>query len=205
MVLIEMPIVGQLTTRVPVRYIIATGWLALALAMGYSALRMNLLISFGAATWIRIVQVLGIGFLFVPITLAAYIGVPSEKSNSVAGMINFMRNIGSSIGTSLVTTVIARRSQFHQVHLVSRIATDNPGFTDEVRGIAHGLARDGLTTYEAQRQAVARLYHVVQGQAQALAYVDAFWILAALAAVMCCLSFLLKRNDPRAGGGMAVG
>jgi DHA2 family multidrug resistance protein len=205
MVLIEMPIVGQLTTRVPVRYIIATGWLALTFAMGYSALRMNLLISFGAATWIRIIQVLGIGFLFVPITLAAYIGVPSEKSNSVAGMINFMRNIGSSIGTSLVTTVIARRAQFHQVHLVSRIATDNPGFTDEVHAIAHRLARDGLTGYEAQRQAVARLYHVVQSQAQALAYVDAFWILAALAAVMCCLSFLLKRNDPRAGGGMAVG
>jgi DHA2 family multidrug resistance protein len=79
------------------------------------------------------------------------------------------------------------------------------GFTDEVHGIAHRLARDGLTSYEAQRQAVARFSHVVQDQAQALAYVDAFWILATLAAVMCGLSFLLKRNDPGAGGGVAVG
>ena len=74
-----------------------------------------------------------------------------------------------------------------------------------MRGIAPRLARHGLTSYEAQRQAVARLYHVVQGEARALAYVDAFWILAILAAVMCGLSFLLKRNDPRAGGGVAVG
>jgi len=205
MVLLEMPIVGQLTARVPVRYIIAAGWLALTLAMGYSAVSMDLLISFGAATWLRVLQVVGVGLLFVPITLAAYIGVPAEKSNSVAGMINFMRNIGSSIGTSLVTTLIARRAQFHHVHLVSHIAPDDPRFVAETGGIAHRLAHAGLTVYEAQRQAVARVYHVVQTQAQALAYLDTFWVLATLAAVMFCLSFLLRRNEPGGGGGMAVG
>jgi MFS transporter, DHA2 family, multidrug resistance protein len=205
MVLLEMPIVGQLTAHVPVRYIIGAGWLALALAMAYSAVNMDLLISFGAATWFRVLQVVGVGLLFVPITLAAYIGVPAEKSNSVAGMINFMRNIGSSIGTSLVTTLIERRAQFHEVHLVSHIAPDNPRFVAETGGIAHRLARSALTTYEAQRQAVARMYHVVQTQAQALAYLDTFWVLAALGAVMFCLSFLLRRNEPGGGGGAAVG
>jgi DHA2 family multidrug resistance protein len=47
--------------------------------------------------WLRVAQVVGIGFLFVPITAAGYIGVPPEKGNSVSGMINFMRNIGGSI------------------------------------------------------------------------------------------------------------
>src|SRR3989442_13796528 len=99
-----MPIVGQLTTRVQSRYLLATGWLAMALAMSYSALRIDLLISFGAAASLRVLQVIGLGFLFVPITLAAYLGMPADKSNSVAGIVNFMRNIGSSVGTSVVTT-----------------------------------------------------------------------------------------------------
>ncbi len=54
--------------------------------------------------WLRIAQVIGLGFLFVPINLVAYVGIPPEKNNAVAGIVNFMRNMGSSVGTSLVTT-----------------------------------------------------------------------------------------------------
>jgi len=142
--LVQMPIVGQLTTRVQARWIVAAGWLTLMLAMSYSALRIDLLISFGTAAWLRVGQVVGLGFLFVPITLAAYIGIPAEKSNSVAGIVNFMRNIGSSVGTSLVTTLTVRRAQFHQVHLVSRVASDNPAFQDQVNALTHRLADAGL-------------------------------------------------------------
>src|SRR5271169_4693223 len=123
--LIALPIVGQLTTRVQGRHIIAFGWLCLAIAMYYSTKLIDLLISFSSATWLRVAQVTGLGFLFVPITLVAYIGIPPEKSNSVAGMINFMRNMGSSVGTSMVTTLIARREQFHQARLVEYVRPDN--------------------------------------------------------------------------------
>src|SRR5882672_2262685 len=116
--LMEMPIMGKLTTKVQARYLIALGWFLLSIAMFYSTKRIDLLISFRAATMLRIIQVLGLGFLFVPITLVAYIGIAPEKNNAVAGIVNFMRNIGSSVGTSLVTTLIARRSQFHQARLV---------------------------------------------------------------------------------------
>jgi DHA2 family multidrug resistance protein len=204
-VLLQMPIVGQLTTRVPVKYIIAAGWLALTCGMSYTALRLELFLGFGAATLIRVLQVFGIGLLFVPITLAAYLGLPAEKGNTVAGIINFMRNIGSSIGTSLVTTLIARRSQFHQVHLVARLAPDNPLYQSEVRRLAQSLASSGLTAYEARRQAAARLYQTALVQAQSLAYVDMYWVLAGVAAVMFCLSWLLKRNEPGVGGDVAVG
>src|ERR1700732_2746190 len=112
--LFEMPVMGKLTTKVQARYLIACGWLALSIAMYYSTKRIDLTISFNAAVWLRIAQVIGLGFLFVPITLVAYVGIAPEKNNSVAGIVNFMRNMGSSVGTSLVTTLIARRSQFHQ-------------------------------------------------------------------------------------------
>jgi hypothetical protein len=67
-----------------------------------------------SAMWLRVAQAFGMGFLFVPITLAGYIGIPAEKSNSVSGLVNFMRNMGSSVGTSMVTTLLALRAQFHQ-------------------------------------------------------------------------------------------
>ena len=108
----------------------------LALAMYYSTQRIDLPISFSSATWLRIAQVFGLGFLFVPITLVAYVGIPPEKSNVVAGMINFMRNIGSSVGTSMVTTLIARRSQFHQTILVGHITPGNQNFQNLLGGLA---------------------------------------------------------------------
>ena len=194
--LVQMPLVGKLTSRMQTRYIIAVGWLILTVALAYSARHLDLFISFGWAAWLRVVQVLGLGFLFVPITVAVYAGMPSEKSNSVAGLINFMRNLGSSVGTSLVTTLVARRAQLHQVHLVTRVAPDNETFQDRVAGLTQQLAQAGLTAYEARRQAYARIYQAVLAQAQTLAYVDTFWLLTAMAAVMFAVSFLLQRNDP---------
>ena len=156
--LIEMPIMGQLTTKIQARYLIAFGWLALSIAMFYSTKRIDLQISFSAATWLRIAQVIGLGFLFVPITLVAYIGIAPEKNNAVAGIINFMRNMGSSVGTSLVTTLIARRSQFHQGRLVQNVRVDNPNFVNAANGLAQHLAASGVGKHEAQMTAYARIY-----------------------------------------------
>jgi DHA2 family multidrug resistance protein len=203
--LIALPIVGQLTTRFQARYIIAFGWFCLAVAMYYSTKRIDLLISFKSATWLRVAQVTGLGFLFVPITLAAYVGMPPEKSNAVAGMVNFMRNLGSSVGTSMVTTLIARRSQFHQSVLVSHTTPGNPNFTNSVAGLTQHVVNAGMSQHDSQIRAYATLYRAVQAQAAALAYIDTFWILSIGAAIMFFLSFLLRRNDPSGGGEVAVG
>ncbi|HEX3544554.1 MAG TPA: DHA2 family efflux MFS transporter permease subunit [Candidatus Acidoferrum sp.] len=203
--LFEMPVMGKLTTKVQARYLIACGWLALSLAMYYSTKRIDLSISFSAAVWLRIAQVIGLGFLFVPITLVAYVGIPPEKNNSVAGIINFMRNMGSSVGTSLVTTLIARRSQFHQEILGGFARPDNPNFQNTLSGLTQHLAQSGLGVNEARGQAYARIYQEVQRHAASLAYIDTFMVLAVGAAIMFFLSFALKRNDPGGGAELAAG
>jgi MFS transporter, DHA2 family, multidrug resistance protein len=154
--LLMMPVVGRLTTKVQSRYLIAAGWCALAIGLYYSAYRTDLLISFRFAMWLRVAQVIGIGFLFVPITMAGYIGIPAEKGNSVSGMVNFMRNIGSSIGTSIVTTMITRRAQYHQQILVGHITPDTPVFRGALDALTHAIARSGLNLHDAHRQAIAR-------------------------------------------------
>ena len=198
-ILVEQPIMGYLTTKLQARRLIAIGWFCLGAAMFYSSHNIDLHISFNFAAWLRITQVIGLGFLFVPITLVAYIGVPADKNNSVAGIINFMRNMGSSVGTSMVSTMIARRSQFHQQILVDYVREGNFNFGNSLTGLSAQLNHGGLSTHEAQAQAYARVYDVVQAQAGTLAYMDTFMVLAVISAIMFVLSFILKKNDP--GGG----
>jgi DHA2 family multidrug resistance protein len=142
------------------------------------------------------------GFLFVPITLVAYIGIPPEKNNAVSGIVNFMRNIGSSVGTSLVTTLLARRAQFHQEVLVGHIRAENPLLQGAVTGLSQQLANSGMDKHAARITAYARIYQSIQAQASAAAYIDTFKVLAVGSAVMIFLAFVLKKNDP--GGGHVV-
>jgi len=200
MLLIEMPIIGQLTTRVQARYLVAFGWLALAIAMYYSTQRIDLQISFRAAMWLRVAQVVGLGFLFVPISLAAYNGISPEKNNAVAGLVNFMRNIGSSVGTSMVTTLLARRAQYHQQILVGYARLDNLNFQNALNGLTARVTHSGLGAVEARGQAIGRIYQSVLAQAASLAYIDTFMVLAVVSAIMFFLAFTLKKNDPRGGG-----
>ncbi len=204
-VLMEMPIIGHLTGKFPAKYIIAVGWAALAVGMFVSTLQIDTLISFRSAAVLRVMQSFGLGLLFVPITLAGYIGMPAEKSNSVAGLINFMRNIGSSVGTSLVTTLLARRSQFHQLVLSQHTTPFDPVLQNQVKGLSQQLVHSGASVADAPKLAQGLLYRTVGGQAQTLAYIDTFMVLAIIAGIMFLLSFIVRKNDPKAGGGVAVG
>jgi DHA2 family multidrug resistance protein len=193
--LIELPLVGQLTTRIQARYLIAFGWATLTAAMFFSTHRIDLQISFSSATWLRIAQYVPMGFIFIPATMVAYLGLPQEKSNAVAGLVNFVRNMGSSVGTSAVTTILARRAQVHQVMLSSNTSLGNPAFRDTVSSLANQLKRAGVG--DAQTQAYTRVYKSMQDQAVTLSYIDAFWMLGIAAGIMFLLAFLLKKNNPR--------
>jgi DHA2 family multidrug resistance protein len=190
-----MPVVGALSSKVQARYLVAFGWLTLSISMLYSTQRLDLQISFGAASLLRVAQVFGLGFLFVPINLVGFIGMPAEKSNSVAGLINFMRNIGSSVGTSMVTTLIDRRSQVHQAYLIAHEGPGQPAFVQALPALTARLTTSGFDADLAARKAYGLLYQSLIGQASTLAYIDTYAVLAAVAAMMFLLSFALRRNE----------
>jgi DHA2 family multidrug resistance protein len=205
LLLFLMPITGTLVSRFQARYIIAFGWLCLSIGMYYSTQHLYLQISFPNASLLRVIQVFGLGFLFVPINMISYVGMPPEKSNNVANLVNFMRNMGASIGTSMVTTLIVRRAQIHQAYLSAHMTAGQPEFLSAAHGLAARLHGSGLNASLANRQAYARLYRALISQATTLAYIDTYWILAVGAAVMFLLAFALKKNQPGAGGEMAAG
>src|SRR5262249_37939613 len=121
--------------------------------------------------------------------------------NTVSGLINFMRNIGSSVGTSMVTTMIARRSQYHQTILVGNTSLQNLKFLNAVNALSGTFAHSGIDPVDAQRLAHQRLYETAQNQATTLAYIDTFWVLGVVSMIMFFLSFMLKKNEPGTGGG----
>jgi DHA2 family multidrug resistance protein len=203
-ILLQMPVVGQLAGRFPAKYLIAFGWLLLAGGMAWSTVQVDLAISFGAASRLRVAQGFGLGFLFVPITLAAYAGIPSNKGNAVAGIVNFMRNIGSSVGTSMVTTLLARREQFHQASLAYHTSGFDTAYQIQVNALSRQLVASGSSPADAPHLATGIIYQSLQTQSQTLAYIDTYMVLAVAASIMFVLAFVVRKNDPRAGGTVAA-
>jgi DHA2 family multidrug resistance protein len=127
--------------------------------------------------------------------MVAYLGLPQEKSNAVAGLINFVRNMGSSVGTSAVTTILARRAQVHQVILANDTGLTNSWFQNSTAALSGELQRMGGGP-QGQMMAYGQMYQTMQSQASTLAYIDTFWILGVATGIMFLLSFSLKKNHP---------
>jgi DHA2 family multidrug resistance protein len=198
MMMITMPIVGILTSKIPAKYLIAVGWIASAAGLFFTTRLLSLDISFLTASEIMVMQFAPLGFIFVPAITVSYFGVPQDRTDAVSGLTNFVRNIGMSVGASVVTTILSRRQQFHIARLSERLSPGCPALTTAFQGMAtqaHGAP---------QASGLALVYQSLMGQAAALSYLDTYVVLAAAAAAMFFLSFLLKSNNPKSTDQMAV-
>jgi DHA2 family multidrug resistance protein len=198
MLIVVMPMAGLAVSRFPARNIIIFGFALFVLGYGYSAMRVNLGMSFGFASWLRIVQVAAIPFVFISVTTAAYFGIPRELNNQVAGLINFARNIGGSILISLTNAFVVESTAFHQANLLHHLHPGNPVYQQRLQSLT-GALTGHLGPSNAQEGAVARIYSSLQSQTAAQAYVDVYFALAAASAIMVLLTFLLDKNNPRQG------
>ncbi len=188
-----LPIVGTLVSRVDPRYLIAFGFSVLSLSLFYMTTHLYPGIDFRTAVSLRAFQSVGLAFLFVPINTLVFAGVPGEKNNAVSGIVNLSRNMGGDIGIAFVTTLIARRSQFHQGNLANYTNNYNPAFLSRLEGIARGLEKSGLSSVDASRRAMAALYGQVLQQAVTLAYIDVLKVMAVITVFMVPLLLLTQR------------
>ena len=144
----------------------------------------------------RVFQAGGLAFLFVPINTIAYIGLPPGKSNNASALINAMRNLGGSVGISFVTTMLDRRSQFHQTRLVEHVAPYSAAYRTAIDHAARHFAQRGSSPAVAKQQAFGSITQTLLAQAQMLSYLDVFKILAIGALACIALTFFLKRMNP---------
>ncbi len=197
--LVMMPLAGQAVSRFPARNLIALGFVCFAGAYYYTATRLNLGLSFGTTSWMRIVQISAIPFIFISVTTAAYFGLPRNKSNQISGLINFVRNIGGSILISLTNAELIERSQFHHDQMLKHLTPSSVPFQQQV-GAAQSALANSAGAANAGYLAQAQIYRRMLGQTSTLGYVDVFWILTVASMLMVPAAFLLRKNDPRSGG-----
>ena len=196
-VILLLPIVGKLLGKVDARYLIAFGFLVTSAALLHMAHTLYPGIDFRTAVLMRIFQTCGIAFLFVPINSIVYNGVPPQKNNQVSGIVNLSRNMGGDIGIALVTTLIARRSQFHQARIVEHVVPSGE-LDARLAAIAQHLQQLGVGAVQSTKMASAQLYGEVIKQAQTLAYLDVLLLLSIFTAIMVPAVLLTRKVKPGA-------
>ena len=201
MVIMLLPFVGVLVSRVDARLLIGFGFVVLSSSLFFITTHLYQGIDFTTAIKLRVIQSIGLPFLFIPINTLVYAGVPPQKNNAVSGIVNLSRNMGGDIGIAFVTTLIARRSQFHQARLVEGVTAGTGTVTARLEAIAQGLVHAGSSSAGAMRQAYGALYRQLLQQAQTLAYLDAFYLLAWFSVAMVPLVFLTRPVKGGAVGG----
>jgi DHA2 family multidrug resistance protein len=192
-----MPVVGVLVSRYDVRYLIAFGLVVSGTALFYMS-TWSLDVDFWRLAIGRSFQASGIAFLFVPINTASYSFVPKGKTNAASGLINVARNVGASVGISLLTTFVLRRAQAHQTYLAGHLTAYDPLYVRSIARTADLLRSHGFSTSDALRASRGALYAELNRQATMLAYADAFRILGICFFAAISLAFILKKSKPGA-------
>jgi MFS transporter, DHA2 family, multidrug resistance protein len=201
--LVVMPFAGWATGKFPARNVAACGFIIFAFSFWYSTTQLSLDMSFANASWLRVVQLAPIPFAFISITTAAYVGMPKEQSNQVAGLINFVRNIGGSIFIAVTGAAVTNRSLRHQALLQESMTSLNIPFQQMSQGLKTTLGQD-VGSANSQGMAGGAIYQQLQQQAAMLGYQDVYKMLFWMALGMVFLSFMLSKNRPGGGGGAAA-
>jgi len=202
-ILLLMPLVGFLVGKVDARWMVAYGFLSCSVAL-FCMMNINLDVSYGYIAWLRVFQASGLAFLFVPISTISFGGVPPGKNNDVSGLTNLARNIGGSVGTAFLVTVLARRAQYHQSRLGDHLTSTNPGLQNQMFSIGRYLHDKAGTAYSvtqgrsmAQGSAMGQLVK----QATMLSYIDVILCFAIAMGLMVPIVFLMRKVKGGRGGG----
>ena len=192
-----MPVAGILTSKKKIdpRLLVAIGFLGTSLALHLMTI-IYLQIDFRTIVLLRMFQVLFMPLIFVPISTLNYIGVPREKSNQVSGLSNFSRNMGGAMGTSLLTTFLARQDQMHQRSFAAHTSNANANFQQMLSGFKTLFLSQGYDSITASQKALALAYQTVRAQASTLSFENSFWVMSLMVLFLAPLPFIMRRPKP---------
>jgi DHA2 family multidrug resistance protein len=131
----------------------------------------------------------------VPIQTLAYANLPKGKSNNASALINLMRNLGGSVGISMASSMLARRSQIHQDQVVSSLTPTALQFQSFTQAVANRFISYGVDSVSAMKRATAIVAREVSTQSAMLAYLDIFMVLMYGSLMAAVLTIFLKKID----------
>jgi MFS transporter, DHA2 family, multidrug resistance protein len=187
-----LPLVGWIGQKMDPRLMITIGFMLLSFGI-WRIGDLYLGISFWDAVSWRVIMVLGMPFLFVPISVMTYVGIPQEKNNEVSGLTALARNIGGSIGVSFISTMLVRRAQVHQQFLSAHAYSGSLQYRSLQQSIMQTLEVNRISSANAAARAGEQIYNQMLQQARTLAYVDTVHVLVVLLVCLIPIGYLMKK------------
>jgi MFS transporter, DHA2 family, multidrug resistance protein len=182
-----MLLVGRLTGRLDTRLLLAAG-LGLTAWAFYDMTGWTPDVSAGEIIRVGLVQGAGLGFLFPPLSAVALATLSSDRRTEGAGIFNLSRNIGSSIGISIVNALLTRNTQVNHADIVTHVTAVNPALhAPDVTQFLNPMTAAGRAALDA----------LITQQAQIIAYIDDYKLL--MIATLAIMPLLLIFTPPRGG------
>ncbi len=189
--IVAMPLVGLLMTKIDSRRLIMVGFAGVAICNWWLA-EAYLQIGQWTLFWAITFSGFFLGFVFVPLATVAMGTLPDEQIGNASGLYNLFRNVGGSIGISLVETIIARRQQVHRTYLVHALSPQSHLYQRAVKGL-EGLLLQHYNPADALHRALSIIEASVNQQAALLSYIDDFHYLAYASILTVPIGFALKK------------
>jgi DHA2 family multidrug resistance protein len=186
--MLAMLIAGRIIGRVDLRLILFTGFAVTIVAL-WQMTRYSLDLSQGDIIWPGIIQGIGMGLVFVPLSAATFATLSPAMRAPGTAIFSLVRNIGSSIGISLVQTVLVRTTASTHAALVQHITYANPAWNTPAIASVYDLSRPA---------GAAALDAMILQQSSMIAYVDDFRLMLYL--TIAVLPLLLLLRSPRRPG-----
>ncbi len=200
--ILAMPVIGLLTSRLDNRYLISFGFFLFGVCSLWFA-HVDLQISQWSLLWPIILSGFGSGCVFVPLSTTAMAGLRNEEIGNASGLYNLLRNIGGSVGISIVNTIVARHEQVHRAYMVHWIDPTRPTYQQQIQGVTtllnHSTGPNGATLSTQSDRALGVINGVVNQQARLWSYVDDFRYLAFACFLCVPIVFLLKKAVAKPG------
>ncbi len=196
--IMALPIIGILTSKIDNRWLIAAGFLMFGIA-GLWFGQVNLAISQWSFLWAIILSGFGSGSIFVPLSTTAVAGLPNEEIGNASGLYNLFRNVGGSIGISIVNTIVARHQQLHQTELVRTLVPSSLNLQQQLHQLEQYLYTQGYSAADATQKAYGLIGAQLTAQARLWSYVDDFRYMALVCFICIPIVFALKKTVGRRG------
>ncbi len=199
-IILLMPVAGKLLSKVQARYLVMTGTALCAFGQFFSMMHITPTTDYNTLVWMRVTQVIGLPFLFIPISTIAFAKIPREKNNKASALYALSRNLGGSVGIALVATFVSRYAQVHQNYLAGHLVPGDTIYESKMAAIKNAALNIGYSDLQSTALANYTTYANLMKQSNVMAYSGAFGCLFTVMVISVILACFLPHNRPKAGG-----
>ena len=190
--LFAMPLAGKLITKISPKVVLAIGLLITAYSV-FTMSRFNLYIDFNTVGFSRIIMGVGMGLVFVPLASMAFSTISKEHMGNATSIFNLLRNISGSFGVAIMTTLLARRAQFHQFRLSEQLNPLNYHYQMGMHKVVAVLGAQGAGINNSAAHGV--IYQQLMRQSTLFSFTDAFYFATLI--MLCVIPFVLLLKAPK--------